>query len=108
MKFKIMDLNKDGTLTEDETSGSLEKFQSSSQKEYGEGAAKNQANRIKNRYKNADKNRDGKVTKDEYKAYMKQHQANFDRDGDGIISKDEYRTDGEKLPSTYMRKPKTE
>lgn len=75
---------------------------------YGEAAVKQQANRMKNRFKNADENEDGTVSKEEYGAYMAKHQQNFDRNGDGIVSKDEYRMDGEKLPSSYRNPPKKE
>lgn len=56
--------------------------------------AKQQANRVKNRYKNADQNDDGKVSKEEYYAYMSKRQANFDCNGDGVIpSKNTVRTE---------------
>ena len=107
-KFDSADANKDGILSPEETAASLEKFKSGKMESYGEATVKQQANRMKNRFKNADENDDGKVSKQEYDAYMGQHQANFDRNGDGVISKEEYRTDGEKLPSSYRRKPEKE
>ena len=73
---------------------------------YNKPLADSQANRIKNRYKNADTNKDGKVSAEEYQTYMNNHQANFDRNGDGMISIEEYRMDGEKLPSAYRQKQK--
>lgn len=106
--MKAFDKNKDGILSPEETAASLEKFKSGKMESYGEATVKQQANRMKNRFKNADENDDGKVSKQEYDAYMGQHQANFDRNGDGVISKEEYRTDGEKLPSSYRRKPEKE
>jgi Ca2+-binding EF-hand superfamily protein len=107
-KFSAADTNKDGILSPEETAASLEKFKTQKTGSYGEAVAKQQANRMKNRFNNADANRDGQVSKEEYSAYMAKHQQNFDRNGDGVISEEEYRTDGEKLPSSYMKPPKKE
>lgn len=108
VKFGAADLNKDGILSPEEVAASIETRKAVIGEKYGEAMAKQQANRVKNRYKNADQNDDGKVSKEEYNAYMSKHQANFDRNGDGVISKEEYRTDGEKLPSSYLRKSEKE
>ncbi|AEP10521.1 EF-hand domain-containing protein [Micavibrio aeruginosavorus] len=105
-KFDAADINKDGVISEQERAASLDKFKSETGGAYGEALSRSQTNRIKNRYNNADKNNDGKISQEEYQAYMEKHQTNFDRDGDGVISKKEYRLDGEKLPSSYVRKLK--
>ncbi len=105
-KFDTADINKDGVISEQERAMLLDKFKSETGASYGESLSKSQANRIKNRYKNADLDDDGNVSKEEYQSYMVKHQMNFDRNGDGVISKEEYRMDGEKLPSAYIRKPK--
>jgi Ca2+-binding EF-hand superfamily protein len=104
-KFDAADINKDGVISQQERADLLDKFKSETGASHGESLSKSQANRIKNRYKNADKDDDGNVSKEEYQSYMSKHQMNFDRNGDGMISKEEYRMDGEKLPSAYIRKP---
>lgn len=105
-KFDAADLNKDGILSSQETAASLDKFKNEKQKSFGEATTNQQANRLKNRYNNADANDDKKVSKEEYESYMSKHQENFDKNGDGVISKDEYRTDGERLPASYLKKEK--
>ncbi|PZP55188.1 MAG: hypothetical protein DI586_07675 [Micavibrio aeruginosavorus] len=105
-KFKAVDTNGDGIITEEEREVSLGVFKTKMTESYNKPLADSQANRIKNRYKNADTNKDGKVSAEEYQTYMNNHQANFDRNGDGMISIEEYRMDGEKLPSAYRQKQK--
>lgn len=105
MKFDAADVNRDGILSREEIDASLEKFKKDKGGIYGKAVA-SKANRLKNRYNNADKNDDRKVSKEEYQSYMSKRQENFDRNGDGVISKDEYRVDDEKVPSSYMKKPK--
>jgi len=105
-KFDSADTNKDGILSTQERSAALNKMQKQKEETYGETNVKQQANRMNNRFKLADTDKDGEVSKAEFEAYMKNHQANFDRNGDGVISKDEYRTDGERLPGAYIKRPK--
>ena len=105
MKFDAADVNRDGILSREEIDASLGKFKKDKGEFYGK-AVDSKANRLKNRYNNADKNDDRKVSKEEYQSYMSKHQENFDRNGDGVISNDEYRVDDEKVPSSYMKKPK--
>ena len=104
-KFNSADLDKNGVLSQQETKLSLEKYKTDNKASYGGAVVDQQANRMNSRYRNADDNDDKKVSKEEYERYMSKHQANFDRDGDGAISSDEYRTDGERVPAMYSRKP---
>lgn len=104
-KFDAADINRDGILSREEIDASLGKFKKDKEQVYGKGV-ETKAIRLKNRYNNADKNDDRKVSKEEYQSYMSRHQENFDRNGDGVISKDEYRVDDEKVPSSYIKKPK--
>lgn len=104
-KFSTADTNRDGILSQQEMDASLNRIKKE-KGEYGTSFGGEYANRAKNRYKNADSNKDGKLSQKEYEAFSKQYQQNFDRNGDGIISKEEFRGEGEKLPSSYFKKPK--
>ena len=105
-KFNTADKDGDGILSPEEAAASVEAFKAGKAKTDSEATASQQANRLKNRLNNADANDDKKISKEEYETFMSKQQQNFDLDGDGVISKDEYRSDGERLPAKYLRKPK--
>lgn len=95
-KFTAMDANGDGFLDTKEIVQYMMTFEKSYANLYGE-TLEAHSERMLRHLEAADDDKDGKVSYNEYAAYMTHRYTRFDINQDGIISADEYKIDSEKL-----------
>lgn len=101
--FDGLDQNKDGIVTDNETSAYLTAYRKILEGSFKEARVKAYVNRAKGRFKVADKNKDNKITRDEYHAFVSKRVNDLDVNKDGVIEPVEYRTELEKDRAVIKR-----